>query len=312
VAFDLAKALREAQPGAAVTVPAGTWQVNLVIDKPVSLVAMGKVVLDGGGRGAVVRIAAPGGTVRLAGFLIAGGESIEGGGGVGVHAGEVELLECTFRYNKAPVNGGGALLVTGQSRVTASRCRFEGNTGRQGGAILVDELGSLTLADSTVVQNAAVLGGGLKVREGAAAEVTGCTFADNKVVGDGAAGSAVHLAGSSTRAPRATFSHCIVSEPAEGPSCLFNTSPFPGALTLERNLLPPWCQALGGDNRFGLAKFAMKGAEPYQPLADSPALGAAREGFFPKGAKDLAGRPRLAGKTPPTVGAFAITVPATW
>jgi predicted outer membrane repeat protein len=307
MAYELEKVLRAANPGASIAVPAGTYAVNLVIDKPISLVAMGKVVLDGAGRGPVVRIATAAGLVRLAGFLIAGGDSPEGGGGVSVHQGQVELLECTLRYNKSPLYGGGGLLVTNDARVTATRCRFEGNTARQGGAILVDELGALTLNDSTVAQNAAVLGGGVKVREGAKVELLGCTIADNKVVGDDAAGAALHLGGSSTRTPTVKVSHCILSERTEGPACVANQKTFPGALTLERNLLPPWCAALGGDNRFEGAKFTMQGTEPYQLQVGSPALGAAREDFFAKGAKDLVGKPRHAGTTPPALGAFALS-----
>jgi len=306
MAFDLAKAVRDAAPNASIPVPAGTYPATLVIEKPLSLVAMGRVVLDAGGRASVARIATKDGLVRLAGFIIAGGDSPEGGGGVAVLAGAAELLECTFRYNKAPVNGGGGLWATGNSQVTVTRCRFEGNTGRQGGAILVDEVASLKLSDSTVIQNAAVLGGGLKVREGATATIHGCTIADNKVVGDAAMGSALHLSGSTTRTPTVSLSHCIVSERAEGPACLFNGSPHPGKLTLTRNLLPPWCKALGGDNLFAEAKFTLQGTEPYQLQPDSPALGAAAEDGFPKGAKDLSGRARHSATAKPALGAFSL------
>ncbi len=303
MAFDLAGALRSAAPGALVAVPAGTWPANLLIEKSVTLVAMGTVALDGRSHGAVVRVVAPGGTVKLAGFLLAGGDSPQGAG-VEVQAGQVELLECTFRHNHAPLNGGGALYVGGDAQVTATRCRFEGNTGRQGGAILVDGLGQLTLADSTVVQNAAVLGGGLRVREGAQVQVTGCTLADNKVVGEGASGGALHVGGSSTRAPKVTVSHCIISERAEGAPCLGRTAASPGQLVLERDLLPAWCAGEGGDNRFGAPGYALLGSEPYQLKGGSPALGAGRPDFFPPGAKDLTGRPRVVGTAAPTLGAL--------
>ncbi|MEO6060202.1 MAG: hypothetical protein ABIQ05_09585, partial [Candidatus Limnocylindria bacterium] len=46
--FDLRAAVASAEPGATVVVPEGTYRVNLEIDRPLTLVAEGEVVLDGG------------------------------------------------------------------------------------------------------------------------------------------------------------------------------------------------------------------------------------------------------------------------
>jgi nitrous oxidase accessory protein len=66
--FDLAAAIADAPDGATVTVPPGTYPGPIVLARPVTLVADGAVVLDGGGGGDVVRITAPDVTVR--GFVI--------------------------------------------------------------------------------------------------------------------------------------------------------------------------------------------------------------------------------------------------
>lgn len=288
--MDLAQAVRDAKPHDTVKVPAGRYPVNLELTKPVTLLAMGQVVLDGLHAGSVVRITTDG-LVRLAGFTIVGGEAPEAGGAVCLLEGSLELTDCTLRFNKAPNYGGGGLCVR-DGKAKATRCRFEANTGRQGGAILVDGLGELRLEDSTVIQNAAVEGGGIKVKEAAKLEVIGCTIADNKVVGDTAAGGALHAAATTTRTPVVTITNSIISERAEGPACVFNSGKHPAKLTVSKCLLPKWCKVLGGDNLFDDPGFAMAGSEPYLLTEKSPAVGAADPKAFAADAKDVAGRAR--------------------
>lgn len=301
--MELAQAVRDAKPNETVKVPAGRYTVNLELTRPVTLLAMGQVVLDGGHAGSVVRIATEG-LVRLAGFTIVGGNAPEAGGAVCLLEGSLELSDCTLRFNKAPLYGGGGLYVR-DGKAKATRCRFEANTGRQGGAILVDGLGELRLEDSTVIQNAAVEGGGLKVKEAARLEVIGCTLADNKVVGDGAAGGALHAAATTTRTPVVTITQSIISERAEGPACVFNFMKHPATLTITSSLLPEWCKPLGGTgNRFTAAGFVMSGSEPYLLSETSPAVGAAEPSAFTASSKDVAGRARLRGGKA-DLGAFA-------
>lgn len=57
-ADDLAARIAAAAPGATIEVPAGVHRVNLRLDKPVTLLGANGAVLDGGGHGDVVRIAA--------------------------------------------------------------------------------------------------------------------------------------------------------------------------------------------------------------------------------------------------------------
>ncbi len=303
MSFDLEQAVRDAPEGGVVSVPPGTYAVNLLLEKPVSLVGLGNVVLDGTRRGSVLRVRTRG-VVKLAGLLIAGGRTNAAGGGLALYEGELELLQCTLRFNEAPAQGGGGLYVRG-GVARLSQCRFEGNTGRQGGAVLVDEEGALDARDSLIVQNAAGEGGGVRVREAGRVTLLGCTLADNKVVGDAPLGGAISLSGTMTRKASLSLSQCIVAERAKGPECLFNFPTHPGTLELTRCLLPEWCSAFGGDNRFGPPGFVMSGQEPYFLAPGSKAIEAGDPAAFGPNPKDLLGRPRVVGGKAPDLGAFS-------
>jgi hypothetical protein len=303
--MDLAQALRNARPNETIRLPAGRYTGAFLIEKPVTLLAVGQVVLDALHAGTVLRVECPEGTVRVSGCMIVGGNAPDAGGGVCLVAGNLELTDCTLRFNKAPLYGGGGLAVL-DGKALAQRCRFEANTGRQGGAILVDGVGELRLEDCAVLQNAAVEGGGLRVKEGAKAELFACTLADNKVVGEGSQGGAIHLSGTTTRAPTVSLSHCIVSERAKGPACIANGPKLPGTLSFTRTLLPEWCRDLGSPGPFGPAGFTMTGTEPYLLTEASPAVGAGDASAFAAGSRDLLGRPRVRqGKV--DLGAFAFS-----
>jgi|GEM_PF-45772 len=69
VALDLQALVDEAPPGTTVVVPAGSYRVHLVIDKPLTLLADGDVLLDGSGLGSVITITGDDVTVR--GFEVA-------------------------------------------------------------------------------------------------------------------------------------------------------------------------------------------------------------------------------------------------
>jgi nitrous oxidase accessory protein len=78
--FDLAAAVRDASPGSVLRVPSGTYLLNLVIDKPISLLADGHVMVDGGGQGQVIRIEADDVLVRGLHVMNSGGQVQEGAG----------------------------------------------------------------------------------------------------------------------------------------------------------------------------------------------------------------------------------------
>lgn len=66
----LQQLVSDALPGDTVTVPPGVYPGNLVIDKPLTLIGEGWPVVDGGGKGDVIRVTAPDVTIR--GFVIQG------------------------------------------------------------------------------------------------------------------------------------------------------------------------------------------------------------------------------------------------
>jgi hypothetical protein len=301
--MDLALALKDAKPNDTLQLPGGRYTGTFLIDKPLTILARGQVVLDAQHAGPVLTIATDG-LVRISGCTVVGGNAREAGGGIELKSGKLELSDSVVRFNKAPAYGGGGLFVAGTAQALVTRCRFEANTGRQGGGILVDDEGVLRLEHSTLVQNAAVEGGGLRVKEGAKVDVFACTLADNKVVGDEASGGAVSLAGTTTRAPTLTMSHCVLSERARGPALIANWPKHPGTLSLTRSLLPEWAKGLGTDCLYAAAGFTMSGAEPYQLSEASVAVGRGDASAFEAGAKDVLGRPRLKGQRA-DLGAFA-------
>ncbi len=66
----IAEAIARAAPGDTIIVPPGTYREQVTVDKPLTLVGEGRPVIDGGGRGDVVVIAAEGVTLR--GFVLRG------------------------------------------------------------------------------------------------------------------------------------------------------------------------------------------------------------------------------------------------
>lgn len=303
--MNLQHAIDAAYPNAIVQVPAGVYLANLRIRQPLTLLALGEVVIDGAGRGPVVQIDcdAPG-LVRLAGFALLNGVSSDAGGGVCVLKGSVELKKCTLRFNQAPGYGGGAVYAA-EGKVVLKACRLEANTGRQGGGVLADGESVVELYDSLVLQNAAVQGGGLRAKEGATIRVGGCTVADNKVVSgpsDTGEGGAISLSATTTRAPKVVVVNSIIAERTVSQHCVFNAPSHPGVLEVRHSLLPASCQWLGGDNVFEEAGFLYSGPEPYQLKAGSPALSRADVTQLSSERTDVLGLPR---GNSPALGAFA-------
>jgi nitrous oxidase accessory protein len=84
-----------AAPGERILVPPGTYQGDLVIDRPVRLVGRGRPLLVGSGRGSVVRVRADG--VTLEGFSIdgrGGGDLGDDASGIHVAARHVTVRGC--------------------------------------------------------------------------------------------------------------------------------------------------------------------------------------------------------------------------
>ena len=88
----------DAAPGARIEVPAGTWEGDLYLDRPMTLVGVGRPLLRGSGQGSVVRVRAAG--VTLEGFDIdgrRGGDLGRDTSGIHVTAAHVTIRDCRVR-----------------------------------------------------------------------------------------------------------------------------------------------------------------------------------------------------------------------
>jgi hypothetical protein len=292
--MDIQAAVAEASSGAIVRVPAGVHKGSLVIRKSVTLLGEPGAVLDGDKQGIVVRVEAPGAIVRLTNLTLTHGHG-KAGGAIDFAEGRLEIVDCVLVENDAHSFGGGAIYAAGDS-LWIVRTRLERNIGRQGGAILLDGVVEADLASCLIAQNAAVQGGGLRLREGARAHLMGCTVADNRVKGPDSGGSCLYLSGSTTRRPRAELVSCIIADADEGKAALWNQSPNPAELTIDRSVLPPALKGAAGvleSNHFGNPGFVGKGEHPYAIGGKSIAAGAGSPYAYEKQTTDLAGKPRL-------------------
>jgi nitrous oxidase accessory protein len=112
--FDLVEAVQAASPGSVLRVPAGTYRVNLVIDKPLSLLADGHVIVDGGGRGQVIRVEAD--DVLLSGIHVTNsGGQVDEGAGVLVLGDNARLDEIVVdhSYTGIAVHGASGVAIVG-------------------------------------------------------------------------------------------------------------------------------------------------------------------------------------------------------
>lgn len=64
----IGRMIAKAEPGTTIEVPTGTYREHLIIDKPITLLGIGRPTIDGGGTGDIIQIIAPGVTLR--GFII--------------------------------------------------------------------------------------------------------------------------------------------------------------------------------------------------------------------------------------------------
>jgi hypothetical protein len=237
----------------------------------------------------VVLVDGPTAQVRLVGLVLQNG-SAHAGGGVQLRRGQLELVDCTLRHNRAEGYGGGAVYAAGQ-RLTLERCQLVENCGRQGGGLLLDGTVEAHLTCCLVVRNSATRGGALRLKEGARATLEGCTLADNTLWGEGAEGPQVLLSGTLTRQPHLSLRNCVLA--GEGPQ-VCNGGTFPGTLC-GSHLLVPGGEALPGVVALceGEPHFRNAGPAPYALLPHSPAWGVGVAQGVEEEARDLGGRPRV-------------------
>lgn len=110
---DLVRMIAEAPDGATVDVPPGRYNVHLDVQRPISLVASGEVVIDGGGRGTPVTIWSDDVTIR--GFTITntGGQVEEAAGIKTIEASRVAIEGNRIEgfFTGIMVIGGGSVWI---------------------------------------------------------------------------------------------------------------------------------------------------------------------------------------------------------
>ncbi|MDQ3262091.1 MAG: right-handed parallel beta-helix repeat-containing protein [Myxococcota bacterium] len=281
-----------AAPGAEILIPAGVHRETVVITKPLVLRGDPGAILDGGGEGPVIAInVPPGPPVRVIGLTVRNG-SAQAGGGISIQKGVVEIDQCVISGNRATGFGGGGLYSQGQ-RLTVTRCRFEENRGRQGGAVFLDGAVQATVTEALFARNGGFWGGAVRLREAATLTLERSTVADNVAVGEGAAGTQLHLSGTLTRKPRLTLRNCILSG---GGELLFNSPEHPATvegshvLATDFRLPATVLHQLSGD-----PAFSGEAPTPYRPRAGSAAGGRGDPTGLPPDAVDLEGKPRKRG-----------------
>lgn len=90
----IGEAVRASAPGDVVKIAAGTYRERLVLDRPLRLVGTGRPVIDGGGFGDVITVAAPG--CVLSGLRVTGSgtETLDDTAGIKVLAHRTTIEDC--------------------------------------------------------------------------------------------------------------------------------------------------------------------------------------------------------------------------
>ena len=161
----LGAAITAATAGDTLTLCEGTLDENVVVDVPLSIVALDGAVIDGGGRDSVLVVEAD---------LVVTGATFQGGaarfGGLVYVEGGVLLALVDSRLYDGQADSGGCVWIGSGARVTATGvdiryCEAE-NTG---GAVMVGTDATLELSRAAIRDGASLgEGGGLWLGEGAA------------------------------------------------------------------------------------------------------------------------------------------------
>jgi len=226
----LAKAVASAPAGATLCLAAGEYVALVEIERSVTLIGVaGRTVLKGTGRGSILGLHEDGLDVRLEGLTFTGGVARQGGAlALGAQS-RLNVTDCTFTGNRAGEYGGGALFAN-RGELTVSGCRFEGNRGVQGGAVLLDGVVRARFEGCAFTGNQAEQGGAVRAREGAMATFRSVTFGGNA---SPVPGSALRVAGSSSRTPTVTLEGCTL-----GADTLGADEPYGGQVRVKDSTVP--------------------------------------------------------------------------
>ena len=180
----LREAIRSAEPGTVVEVPAGVYVLEyggLLVDRDLTIVGAGPdatlVRAGPSPQGESVSVfMVPGHRVEISGMTIEGGSATWGGGIY--NQGDLTLVDLVVRGNEAEIHGGGIFNLMGGTLVL-SRSLVTGNVARHGGGIFNDA--TITVTDSTVVGNSAIRGkgGGLHNSQGGVVALSNTSISGN-------------------------------------------------------------------------------------------------------------------------------------
>ena len=133
--------------------------------------------IDADGAPYAVRIVSVAG-VRIDGFVITGGDSMnERGGGIRCGGASPIIANCTIMENAAEYGGG--VYCTGSGTPTITNCTITNNSALEaGGGILCYSGADATILQCMIVSNSAEYGGGVQC-ESAAPVIEECTVVDN-------------------------------------------------------------------------------------------------------------------------------------
>ncbi len=266
--------------GAVLCLQPGSYPLNVVVEKSITLRGIGapsEVVLDGGGRGSVIKVGAAK-SVTVEKLTIANGASRNGGGGI-AHPGmgTLAVRDVILRDNRSDGFGGAALLLGG-GESTVERCRVVDNAGGIGGAIIVDDVARAAIRHTLIAGNK----GSSSVvcaHDNAQLELDHVTIAGNQ------AAAGLEVRAITVRAPTVKVSDSIVC----GTTAIANGPRLAGQVTAARCLMEGEQQGVtdGGGNKAGSPAFDSAGKEPFRPGTSSAARGIAHAGS----GTDLAGAP---------------------
>ncbi len=138
-------------------------------------------IINGGGSGNVVRcIGGEGSNTVLSGFVITGGNALDGGGMQNVGSSPT-VTNCSFSGNTAIFGGG--MYNEASSNPIVTNCTFSGNSADAGGG-MSNLSSSPTVTNCTFSGNTASVGGGM-FNAVSDAIVTNCVFSGNCAAGSG-------------------------------------------------------------------------------------------------------------------------------
>jgi hypothetical protein len=276
----LAEVIAALPEGAVLCLEKGSYPLNVVVEKSITLRGMGApadVVLDGGGRGSVIKVGAAK-AVTVEKLTIANGASRNGGGGI-AHPGlgTLAVRDVILRNNRADGFGGAALLLGG-GEATVERCRVVDNAGGIGGAIIVDDVARAAIRHTLITGNKGT-SSVVYAHDNAQLELDHVTIAGNQ------AAAGLEVRAITVRAPTVKVSDSIVC----GTTAIANGPRLAGQVTASRCLMEGEQQGVtdGGGNKAGGPAFDSAGSEPFRPSTNSPARGLAHAGH----GTDLAGAP---------------------